>query len=178
MSIEALRYVKNLKTSPSGESVTINEKAILWYLADYHREEERAAWPSVPKIAASNNIKERAARYLLRSCILKGIIWRDNRRRENGSSTSNLWRFNEIDGEPPTRALIEEEKRQMLGRKAAEKANQAKRGRGNPQECGGTGCKIPQEADAAIRSSPCGILQGADAESRRGRMQNPAGRGC
>lgn len=43
MSIEALRYVKHLTTSPTGESVTINEKAILWYLADCHRKDKGAA---------------------------------------------------------------------------------------------------------------------------------------
>lgn len=79
-------------------------------------------------------------------------------------------------------ASIEEEKRQILGRKTAEKANQTKRGRENPQKCGGTGCEIPQEADAETCSSPCGISQGGrvrkpasrDAKSRRGRVQNSA----
>lgn len=147
MSIVALQYVKDLTESPSGEEVTLREKGILWYLADFHNAAERAAWPSVSTIAKKNNIEERAVRYILKSCIVKGIIWRDEQLRPDGSQSSNLWRFTQIDGEPPTRALIAEEKRQILGRDAAQKANQIRRrGRENPQEACEDGCKSFQQA--------------------------------
>jgi hypothetical protein len=179
MSIEALRYVKKLKVSPSREEVTVREKAILWYLADSHREEEKAAWPSISTIANANNLEERTVREILRSLVLKRVVWRDERLRANGSRTSNYWRFTEIDGDPPVRALLDEEKRQILGRKGAAKANEARRRKtfasGNPQSVCEPGCGITHEADAEIRRVGCGNPQGDTAEIRSGQCTNPQG---
>lgn len=189
MSIEALRYVKNLRESPTGEAVTLREKGILWYLADCHREEERAAWPSVRLIAEVNNIEERTVRDILKECIRKRILWRDDRFRDNGSRTSNWWRFTVVDGDPPARVLIAEEQRQILGERAAGKANASKRARKYPQESCGTRCEIPQgadaenrtpgcengqEGDAGIRTVGCGNSQGAGAEIGRGMVRESA----
>ena len=93
MSHVANVYVKKLRVAPNGDAVTATEKAVLWYLADSHNEEESAAWPSIPTIALDNNLSERRVREILSDCIRKGIVWRDERKRPNGSIASNYWRF-------------------------------------------------------------------------------------
>lgn len=91
MSIEAIRYVKNLEKSPIGEQVEIREKAVLWYLAYCHRGHGGDA--TVAELALANNIARRTVREILQSCVAKGLLRREGRFAENGSRLSNRWHF-------------------------------------------------------------------------------------
>lgn len=170
MSLAAMLYVKKLTTAPNGEAVTLVEKAMLYYLADSHREEERAAWPGVPLMASHNAVSERRVREILASCVRKRIVWREPRTRENGSLQSNNWRFTVIDGEPPVSVLIDEERRQIKGRADAKRSNAARRARleseNNSTNQALLGDESSQEAGAEVRTLPCGSSQGGDAEAR------------
>ena len=46
-----MNYVKPLTSAPNGDPLTIQEKAILLYLANSHNEEQRATWGGVLTIA-------------------------------------------------------------------------------------------------------------------------------
>ncbi len=108
MSCKVLRYVRSLTEGKNGEPIKTAEKAALWYLADAYNDEQRAAWPAVSTIARANNWSHRYAQIVLGECIRKGIIWREPRRRLDGSNRSNCWRFVRFDGEPPLRVKPEE----------------------------------------------------------------------
>lgn len=164
-------YVKKLTKAPNGEEVTLVEKALLYYLADSHREEERAAWPGVPLMASHNGISERRVREILASCVRKRIVWREPRTRENGSLQSNNWRFTVIDGEPPVAVLIDEERRQIKGRADAKKSNDVQRARResekNSTETPLSASESSHEAGAEVRTLPCGSSQGGGEQVRR-----------
>jgi hypothetical protein len=182
MSLAAMLYVKKLVTAPNGEAVTLVEKAMLYYLADSHREEERAAWPGVPLMASHNGVSERRVREILASCVRKRIVWREPRTRDNGSLQSNNWRFTVIDGEPPVSVLIDEERRQVKGRADAEKSNAVKRSR-RESENNSTIQQVcsdesSQEAGAEARRVPCGSSQGGGAEVRTDGCESSQGGGA
>lgn len=52
MSWEATAYVKNLSTCPDGAAMNRGQKLLALILADYHNTHRRAAWPSIPTLAA------------------------------------------------------------------------------------------------------------------------------
>jgi hypothetical protein len=128
VSIDALKYLKDSRIAPNGEPIMLREKAILWYLANAHSEEKRCAWPSIRTIALANNVSERTVQEILKECVRKGIVWRRETKRENGSLSTNEWRFNVLDGDPTTQDLIVEEQRRIRGELMASRANARKRG--------------------------------------------------
>lgn len=170
MSHIANIYVKKLRTAPNGDPVTLTEKGVLWYLADSHNEEESAAWPSIPTIAADNNVSERRVREILSECVRKQIVWRDERRRPNGSVASNHWRFTEIDGAQTFESKVAEDARKLRGQEVAAQTNEKKRSRGCrdifPQNDAETPCEMPQPDPAECRTPPCDISHPDPATSR------------
>jgi hypothetical protein len=154
MSHAASNYVKKLMQSPTGDRITVQEKCVLWFIADSHNEEQSAAWPSVPNIAKYSGLSVSRTREIIRSLIDKKIIWRIQRDRDNGSQQSNYWKFTEIDGEPPTSELIAEEKRRLMGRMFRDRK---------------------KSTDAC--ESPCEIPEGTAAENRRVGYDEPEGVG-
>lgn len=94
MSHAANNYVKKLRTSPTGEAITIQEKAVLWYLADCHSEESGGiAWPSVKTLSEACHVSERQIRRVVGELERKVIIGRKGHLRENGSCRSNDYYF-------------------------------------------------------------------------------------
>jgi hypothetical protein len=170
MSHAANLYVKKLRQAPNGDAVTSAEKAILWYLADSHNEEEAAAWPSIPTIALDNNLSVRRVQEILGDCIRKGIVWRDERRTSLGRMTSNYWRFTEIDGAQTFESKVAEEARQMRGQQIALETNAKKRERGEvvsfPQNGAVPRCEVPHPDGAEDRTLPCEISHPHGAEDR------------
>jgi hypothetical protein len=82
-----------------GQELTPQEKAVLWYLADCHNEDEEKAIPSLKKIATDSCMSVRTAQEHLAALECKGVIHRDSRKRDNGSDTSNRYTFPAIDGQ-------------------------------------------------------------------------------
>jgi hypothetical protein len=123
VSIDALKYLKDLRLAPNGEPVDLREKAILWYLANAHNEDKRCAWPSMTTIAESNNVTRRTVQEILKECIRKGIVWRREVLRANGSTASNEWRFTALDGEPTAADSATEQRRRLKGEAMAAKVN-------------------------------------------------------
>ncbi|MCU1285906.1 MAG: hypothetical protein JWO13_2256 [Acidobacteriales bacterium] len=165
MSAEALVYVKKLTKAPNGEEVRPMEKLLLWYIADGHNDEKRAAWHKIATMAGHNNLSSRRVRELLADCIRKGILWREERFREDDSNQSNYWRFAELDGPPTTAAMVAEEKRRIRGEMAAAKTNATKSRKKSTDACE-SGCESPQGTDANSRIDEREESQGEDANSR------------
>jgi hypothetical protein len=165
LSIDALKYIKDLNVAPNGEPIDLREKALLWYLANSHNEEKRCAWPSNKKMALANNISKRTVQEILKECVRKGIVWRRETFRDNGSLSSNEWRFTDLDGGPTSEDLIAEEKRRIRGEQMAAKAN-ARRPDGDleddeleeisTEDCGSQRSSLHQ-ASAGFCATPCEI---------------------
>src|SRR5512146_428842 len=110
MSHAASRYVKKLRASRDGEPLTVQEKAVLWHIADSHNEEEHAAWTSVRTIARDCILSDRRTREIISGLVRKKIIWRVFRKDETtGRNMTNLWKFTELDGEAPVKIQVAEE---------------------------------------------------------------------
>jgi Helix-turn-helix domain len=88
-------YVKKLKTGVKGEPLTVSERAVLWYLADGHNEENGGtAWPSLATLAEHcGGLSVRSIRRLVSSLETKGVLQRLVRTRKNGSYQSSLYYF-------------------------------------------------------------------------------------
>lgn len=94
MSHAANNYVKKLKVGPNGDMLSIQEKAVLWYLADCHSEEAGGiAWPSVKTLSEACHVSERQIRRIITDLEAKALIGRNAKQRENGSSRSNDYFF-------------------------------------------------------------------------------------
>jgi Helix-turn-helix domain len=94
VSHAANSYVKKLKQSPTGEAISVQEKAVLWYLADCHSEESGGiAWPSVKTLSEYCHLSERQIRRIVGELERKVIIGRKGHLRENGSCRSNDYYF-------------------------------------------------------------------------------------
>lgn len=120
MSHAANNYVKKLKASPSGEVISVQEKAILWYLADGHNEEfGGVAWPSVSTLASAHALSQRQIRRILSELERKEIIGRISRVRANGSCRSNAFFFVALgqDMEPESEQIRKKDKDQPKAKK-------------------------------------------------------------
>jgi hypothetical protein len=94
VSHAANNYVKKLKVGPNGDTLSIQEKAVLWYLADCHSEEAGGiAWPSVKTLSEACHVSERHIRRIMGELEEKQLIGRNAQQRENGSSRSNDYFF-------------------------------------------------------------------------------------
>jgi GntR family transcriptional regulator len=108
MSTEARKYVKNLQLTPrvcecqvvlGGEPrhgtthLTVQERAVLWCLADHHNLGKGCCWPSVRTIAAQSSLSPRRIREILAALECRGVIQRRCRLRQDGSQTSNSYYF-------------------------------------------------------------------------------------
>lgn len=71
MSWKACGYVKELR-----DGLTITEKFVLLVLAEYHRTDEKLAWPSVDTLASDCLMTERGTRQILQRLQDKGFILR------------------------------------------------------------------------------------------------------
>jgi len=98
LSVVAFKYVKkDLPKAPNGEAISIQERALLWYLADGHNEENGGvAWPKVSTLAEYHNVSDRQIRRILSEMERKQIIERIPKKRANGSYTESDYIFLEL----------------------------------------------------------------------------------
>jgi hypothetical protein len=131
VSHAANNYVKKLKVGPNGDTLSIQEKAVLWYLADCHSEEAGGiAWPSVKTLSEACHVSERQIRRILLELEEKHLICRIAQLRENGSSRSNDYYFVELGyvatAKPADKTLLKTSgKGKKTGAKAVGKAVKA-----------------------------------------------------
>lgn len=97
MSWKATAYVKPLKAAPGGTPISRGEKFLLFILADYHNDEQRAAWPSAAALARDALMTLRHVRNLLASLKSKGIICTSQRHSAEGDFDTNLYHFHALD---------------------------------------------------------------------------------
>lgn len=71
MSWKASGYVKELR-----QGLTVTEKFVLLTLADYHRTDDKLAWPSVATLAADCLMTERGVQQILARLIENGFIFK------------------------------------------------------------------------------------------------------
>lgn len=94
MSHVANNYVKKLKSAPGGEVITTTERALLWYLADGHNEEQgNFHFAGVVTLAQYCGVGQRQMRRVIGSIENKGIVERVYAKRPNGSHTVNRYVF-------------------------------------------------------------------------------------
>jgi hypothetical protein len=94
VSHAANNYVKKLKSAPGGEVITTTERALLWYLADGHNEEQgNFHFAGVATLAQHCGVGQRQMRRIIGSIEDKGIVARVYARRPNGSHTVNRYVF-------------------------------------------------------------------------------------
>lgn len=94
MSHAANNYVKKLKSAPGGEVITTTERALLWYLADGHNEEQgNFHFAGVATLAQHCGVGQRQMRRIIGSIEDKGIVERVYAKRANGSHTVNRYVF-------------------------------------------------------------------------------------
>jgi hypothetical protein len=71
----ACTYVAGLEATPSGDSITAEERAALWYLAYWSH--EAVASTSVGALSMHLDLGSRTTRSILRSLVEKGVLrWR------------------------------------------------------------------------------------------------------
>jgi hypothetical protein len=97
VSWKATAYVKPLRTAPDGSALSRGEKFLLFILADYHNDEQRAAWPSAAALARDALMTLRHVRNLLSSLKAKGVICTSQRHSPEGDFDTNLYHFHSID---------------------------------------------------------------------------------
>lgn len=97
MSWKATAYVKPLKAAPDGTPISRGEKFLLFILADYHNDEQRAAWPSAAALARDALMTLRHVRNLLASLKAKGIVCTSQRHSAEGDFDTNLYHFHALD---------------------------------------------------------------------------------
>ena len=114
MSSAAQKYVKHLKESPDGRSITRSEKLVLCLLADDHNEDKGCAWPSVESLAGRALMTRDNCRRVLRKLETLGLIESNPRLRENGGRSSSEYRFVELDQPFDVRERKVTEKRMLL----------------------------------------------------------------
>lgn len=74
------------------EAPSSNAKLVLLALANY-ADEDGICYPSVKRLVAMTGLSERAVRYALQALVDGGAIDREQRRRENGTRTSDEYRL-------------------------------------------------------------------------------------
>jgi hypothetical protein len=97
MSWKATAYVKPLKAAPGGTPLSRGEKFLLFILADYHNDEQRAAWPSAAALARDALMTLRHVRNLISSLKSKGVICTSQRHSAEGDFDTNLYHFHALD---------------------------------------------------------------------------------
>lgn len=97
MSWKATAYVKPLKAAPDGTPISRGEKFLLFILADYHNDEQRAAWPSAAALARDALMTLRHVRNLLASLKAKGIVCTSQRHSAEGDFDTNLYHLHALD---------------------------------------------------------------------------------
>jgi Helix-turn-helix domain len=97
----AIDYVNKLVIAPDGSRITSTEKNVLKSLAQWYNAELGVAWPCMRELAQRCSISERHCRRTIARLERKGVIARVyNRRRDQGSQTSNEYFFPTL-GVPP-----------------------------------------------------------------------------
>lgn len=94
MSWKATAYVKDLVRTPSGETLTVTEKLILFILADDHRNDDGETWPSMQLLAERAMISERYVTIALKSLERKKVLAVI---RGQGRRHKSAYRFLELD---------------------------------------------------------------------------------
>ena len=97
MSWKATAYVKPLRAAPDCTPLSRGEKFLLFILADYHNDEQRAAWPSGAALARDALMTLRHVRNLISSLKAKGILCTSQRQSPEGDFDTNLYHFHAID---------------------------------------------------------------------------------
>ncbi len=97
MSWKATAYVKPLKAAPDGTPLSRGEKFLLFILADYHNDEQRAAWPSAAALSRDALMTLSHVRKLLASLKSKGVICTSQRHSPEGDFDTNLYHFHALD---------------------------------------------------------------------------------
>jgi hypothetical protein len=97
MSWKATAYVKPLKAAPDGTPITRSEKLLMLILADYHNDEQRAAWPSGQTLARDALLSLRYVRKLVLSLKRKGLVCTSRRLTHEGDPDSTRYHFHALD---------------------------------------------------------------------------------
>jgi helix-turn-helix protein len=97
MSWTATAYVKPLRFAPNGTALTRSEKFLLFILADYHNEEQHAAWPSGATLARDALMTLRHVRSLLAGLKASGILCTSQRLTAKGDFDTTVYHFHAID---------------------------------------------------------------------------------
>ena len=121
MSRDARRYLRNLKSAPreckcqvnsEGKQphgtvrLSVQDRAVLWCLAEYHNPSAHCCWPAVRTISSHSGLSTRRIREILAGLECRGAIQRRRRTRGDGSQTSNLYYFPEIDPPQPVPMML------------------------------------------------------------------------
>ncbi len=136
MSMEARNYVRQLQYAPCScecalhtggkprhgtHRVTVQERAVLRCLADYHNRTEGCCWPSVRTIALESGLSDRRVREILAALECRGIIQRGRRFRDDGSQTSNRYFFPELGSSPSNATALLTDKHSAVHSSGGEK---------------------------------------------------------
>ena len=98
MSHRASAYAKTLIMLPAtGKKLTASQKLLLMVLADYYNDEEKAAWPSMARLAKESLISRRHAITVLQDLAEGGVLEIEHRKAADGGNRSNRYRLIEID---------------------------------------------------------------------------------
>lgn len=97
MSWKATAYVKPLSAAPDGTPITRSEKLLMLILADYHNDEQRAAWPSGQTLARDALLSLRYVRKLVLSLKRKGLVCTSRRLTHEGDPDSTRYHFHALD---------------------------------------------------------------------------------
>lgn len=77
------------------------EKLVLLALADYAHKTTGECWPSIPRVVEDTGLAESTVRKHIAALVERKVIAREQRFRDDGSQTSNLYHFPSIP--PPSR---------------------------------------------------------------------------
>lgn len=74
------------------DELTSRAKVVLIYLRD-HANKEGTCWPGINTIAAGVSLSRSTVKRALDDLVRAGLVEKSNRRRENGSLSSNLYQI-------------------------------------------------------------------------------------
>ena len=74
------------------DELTSRDKVVLIYLRD-HANKEGTCWPGINTIAAGVSLSRSTVKRALDDLVRAGLVEKSNRRRENGSLSSNLYQI-------------------------------------------------------------------------------------
>jgi hypothetical protein len=176
VSAAANLYVKKLVLAPrecgcpkrrhGKQGLAVQEKTVLWYIADSHTEEAGIAWPSIGELARCSGLSARRTQEILAGLICKGVIGRQARLRANGSNSSNGYYFPAIDGLKSATVDLDGRPAKVRRKPVETSAAQLVDSLFDAAESRRVGCDPSQGEGAMHRILGCDVSQGEDATYR------------